>query len=156
MTSDTSKGSVTDYLSSDHRRLDGLMQSCRELVEKGVMNEAAGVFAEFRAGLKRHVKIEEGLVFPVFESSTGLTRSAGPTGVMRHEHEEILRLLDLIKDLFESASPTPSEFSSLRSALAALLQAHNDKEERILYPMTDRAASPEALRELVEKMKAFK
>lgn len=156
MTPHTSESSVREYLSSDHRRLDGLMESCRDLVEKGEMEGAGRAFAEFRSGLMRHIKIEEGLVFPVFESATGLTRSSGPTAVMRQEHEEIIRLLGLIVELFDSASPTPAEFSSLRSALVGLLRQHNDKEERILYPMTDRTASPDVLRDLIEKMKAFK
>ena len=154
MTDRTSQ-TVTDYLMNDHRRLDGLMQSCRGLVEAGDMKGASATYAGFHQGLKRHIKIEEGILFPEFETATGLARNSGPTGVMLHEHAEIVRLLDLIKDLLEGAAPAPAEFESLRSALVALLHEHNGKEERILYPMTDRMVPPAALNELVAKMKAF-
>ena len=113
----------------------------------------AAAFARFPQ--VRHIKIEEGLLFPEFESATGLDKSSGPTGVMRHEHAEIIRLLDLIQDVFESAQPASSEFESLRSAVVALLHEHNGKEERILYPMTDRMVPGPRLRELVCKMKDF-
>jgi iron-sulfur cluster repair protein YtfE (RIC family) len=152
----TDKGqTVTDYLMNDHRRLDGLMKTCRDLVEAGDMKGASATYAFFRQGLKRHIKIEEGILFPEFETATGLARNSGPTGVMLHEHAEIVRLLDLIEDLFESAAPAPAEFESLRSALVALLHEHNGKEERILYPMTDRMVQPAALSDLVARMKAF-
>jgi iron-sulfur cluster repair protein YtfE (RIC family) len=155
MTTDTSAQTVTDYLMNDHRRLDGLMETCRDLVEAADMKGAAATYAEFRQGLMRHIKIEEGLLFPEFEAATGLARNSGPTGVMRFEHAEIIRLLDLIKELFDGAAPAATEFDSLRSALVALLHEHNGKEERILYPMTDRMVAPALLRDLVSKMKAF-
>ena len=155
MTTQTTMQTVTEYLMQDHRRLDGLMGSCRDRVQAQDMKQAGEIFAEFRAGLMRHIKIEEGLLFPEFETATGLARDSGPTGVMRYEHAEIIRLLDLIKELFDGAAPSASEFESLRSAVVALLQEHNGKEERILYPMTDRMVPPDALRDLVSKMKAF-
>ena len=155
MAADMALETVMDYLMTDHRRLDGLMETCRDLAVAGNMKGAGSKFIEFRKGLMRHIKIEEGLLFPEFESATGLDKSSGPTGVMRHEHAEIIRLLDLIQDVFESAQPASSEFESLRSAVVALLHEHNDKEERILYPMTDRMVPGPRLRELVGKMKDF-
>ena len=147
--------SAMDYLQADHRRLDGLMGECQAKARAGEMGTAGEVFARFRDGLVRHIKIEEGLLFPVFEKATGLPKTGGPTGVMRQEHEEILRLLGLLRELFGSADPAPAEFESLQSTLVALLHEHNLKEERILYPMTDSQVPPEQLRDLVAKMKAF-
>jgi len=155
MTMGTPTDSAMEYLQTDHRRLDGLMDRCRSLAREGDMKGASPVFEEFREGLVRHIKIEEGLLFPEFEKATGLAKEGGPTGVMRHEHEEILRLLGLIRELFGSADPSSTEFESLRSALVALLHEHNMKEERILYPMTDRMVPPDQLRDLVNKMRAF-
>jgi iron-sulfur cluster repair protein YtfE (RIC family) len=155
MTTDTSAQTVTAYLMADHRRLDGLMETCKGQAEKGDMKGAGATFAEFRAGLMRHIKIEERLLFPEFEAATGLDRGGGPTGVMRLEHTEIIRLLDLIEGLFEGQAPSAPEFDSLRSALIGLLHEHNGKEERILYPMTDRMVAPDALHDLLTKMKAF-
>lgn len=155
MSVETKMDTAMGYLQADHRRLDGLMQSCRTKAEAGEMAGAAELFAQFRDGLMRHIKIEEGLLFPEFEAATGLSRGDGPTGVMRYEHAEIIRLLDLIKDLFASEGPSAGEFESLRGALVALLSEHNGKEERILYPMTDRMVPPDRLSDLVSKMKRF-
>lgn len=152
MTATTTGGAtVMGYLSADHRRLDGVMEECRSLSAAGDMKGAAIRFVEFRAGLLRHIGIEEELLFPEFEAATGLSEG-GPTGVMRHEHLEIRRLMELIDELFRGPSPSPTEFESLRSAVVSLLHEHNLKEERILYPMTDRMVPPSQRDALVKKM----
>lgn len=155
MTAKTGHDSAMEYLQADHRRLDGIMTDCTSKAESGDMAGAAAAFSRFREGLTRHIKIEEGLLFPEFEKATGLERASGPTGVMRSEHEEILRLLGLIRELFDGAEPDATEFSDLRSALVALLHEHNVKEERILYPMTDQMVAPDRLKDLVDKMRRF-
>ena len=48
-----------------------------------------------------------------------------------------------------------NEFESLRSALVALLHEHNVKEERILYPMTDRMLPPPQRADLVRRMQEY-
>lgn len=146
---------VTDYLQGDHRRLDALMVRCRGLVEAGSLKEAAALYGEFCGGLQRHIRIEEELLFPAFEEATGMGQGSGPTGVMRSEHQEILRLLGEIRDLFEGRPPAAPDFEPLRSALVALLSEHNAKEERILYPMSDQMVPPGQLAELVQRMKSF-
>ncbi len=150
----TQTATVMEYLSGDHRRLDGIMEACRSQAARSDMAGAGLRFSEFREGLLRHIRIEEELLFPAFEGATGLDQG-GPTEVMRHEHAEIQRLLDLMKDLFASTEPDPAEFESLRSALVALLHEHNVKEERILYPMTDRMMPPAQRRDLVRRMQGY-
>jgi iron-sulfur cluster repair protein YtfE (RIC family) len=146
---------VTGYLQADHRRLDGLIEACRATLAAGDSGAAAGLFGEFRAGLLRHIKIEEEMVFPEFEAATGLDPTHGPTGVMRYEHEEITRMLELIRELLSAPEPGVPEFERLRDRLTSLLHEHNAKEERILYPMTDRMVQAERLRGLVERMRSF-
>jgi len=156
MTTPTEIDTVTEYLQADHRRLDALMEAARQAVRDGRAEDAAASFFEFRVGLTRHIKIEEGLLFPSFEAATGMSRQGGPTGVMRLEHEEILRLLGEIRELFVSPQLDAAAFEALRGALVALLQEHNGKEERVLYPMTDRMVAPVRLRELIGQMRDFK
>jgi hemerythrin-like domain-containing protein len=151
----TQMDSAMAYLQADHRRLDALMDKARAAALDGRAPEAAAAFLEFREGLMRHIKIEEGLLFPEFEAATGMPAQGGPTGVMRLEHEEIIRLLGEIRDLFDSPVADLQAFDSMRGALVALLREHNDKEERVLYPMTDRMVAPARLQELVVKMRAF-
>lgn len=147
--------SAMEYMQSDHRRLDAIMCQCKELVSSGDLRGAADQFERFREGLMRHIKIEEGLLFPAFETATGTPRQGGPTGVMRIEHEEIIRLLGLMRTVFESETPAVIEFETLCSQLESNLHEHNLKEEQIIYPGTDRALSPEALHELIGKIRAF-
>jgi iron-sulfur cluster repair protein YtfE (RIC family) len=153
-TTTTHPSTVMGYLSTDHRRLDGIMEECSALAQKGDMAAAAKRFAMFHEGLARHIRIEEELLFPEFEKATGLSEG-GPTGVMRHEHLEIRRLMASLGELFSAPAPTAAEFEAIRSALYALLHEHNVKEERILYPMTDRLVPPKQRDDLVAKMQRY-
>jgi hypothetical protein len=53
-------GPLTDLLAGDHTRLDGLLR--RALTAGGAVDRAAS--AEFRAGLLRHISLEEKLLLP--------------------------------------------------------------------------------------------
>jgi hemerythrin-like domain-containing protein len=156
MTTPLQTDTVMDYLQTDHRRLDGLMDAASRAATEGRAADAAASFFEFRVGLTRHIKIEEGLLFPAFEEATGMPRQGGPTGVMHLEHEEILRMLGEMGELFEAPILDVAAFESLRGALVALLHDHNGKEERVLYPMTDRMMPLKRLHELVDQMRAFR
>lgn len=156
MATDTRSASVMEYLQADHRRLDGIMGSCKQMAEGGNIEGARAAFSEFQQGLLRHIRIEEEMLFPEFEAATGLPKEGGPTGVMRYEHVEIQRLLGLILDVFQGAQPSVAEFERLRSALVALLHEHNMKEERILYPMTDQMVAPARRLEMCRQMKEYK
>jgi iron-sulfur cluster repair protein YtfE (RIC family) len=133
----TPLASVTQLLGADHRRLDALLADAKRLLGAGDLPGAAARFGAFRSGLERHIVAEEEILFPAFGSLTGLS-GAGPVQVMRAEHAEIRRLLaDVASTLGSDAGERPT---SELAALTALLYAHNGKEERILYPATDRAA----------------
>lgn len=127
---------VTELFGRDHRRLDGLLADTKRSLAAGELERAATLFSQFREGLERHIVAEEEVLFPVFEELTGI--AGGPTTVMRSEHAEIRRYLaevaDRLQDRADQDRTTPL------AALTALLYAHNGKEEKILYPMTDRAA----------------
>lgn len=150
MGDEAGRSPAMEYLQADHRRLDVLIEACRAAAVAGEIDAAVRHFTEFRAGLLRHIRIEEELLFPEFEAATGLGPSIGPTAVMRYEHEEIARLVGLIHDLFAGAEPGVAEFERLHDTLMALLRAHTGKEERVLYPMTDRMVPAERLKHLSE------
>jgi iron-sulfur cluster repair protein YtfE (RIC family) len=136
------------YLARDHDRLDGLLAQARLKVE--VNEPAATTFAEFRAGLERHMRLEEELLFPAFERHMKMT--GGPTAVMRHEHEVVRRYLD---DM--GAALGRLDIAGFRTAserLEGVLASHNLKEERILYPMVDRLLPDGERRELAEQLSA--
>lgn len=127
--------SVTEYLQGDHKRLDALLVSVERHTDAGSFAEAQARFAEFACGLNWHINVEEQLVFPLFEAKTGMTQ--GPTTVMREEHKDIReRIQGVITAL---ATSTAAPVHDAIGKLTMVLGAHNLKEERMLYPMTDRA-----------------
>ena len=131
-----SAGSVSELLGSDHRRLDAILAEVKRALAAGDLAGAAARFSAFREGLERHIVAEEQVLFPAFESATGLS-GGGPTQVMRAEHAELRRLLDELAASLPRAGD--DERTSLLGVLTGLIRAHNGKEERILYPMTDQA-----------------
>lgn len=142
---------VSEFLGTDHRRLDAIFHQTVGLVSGGSFAEARGLFADFASGLIRHIEMEEGILFPFFEEKTGMT--AGPTVVMRQEHAGIRRLLERIGSALSASDG--AAFAAARGELLELLGAHNQKEEGILYPLSDRVAGSERERDdLVRRMQA--
>ena len=142
------KASVATVLSLDHDRLDSLFDAMRHASADGRLSDATSLFAQFRVGLERHIRIEEELVFPEFERLARMPAKSGPTAVMRNEHREIERLLGAVAERLAQGRDASVEAAEL----VRVLGAHNVKEESVLYPMTDNLAGPERARELVLKM----
>src|SRR5262245_7798384 len=86
---------VSEYLVSDHRRLDALAADTERLVREGAFPAAAIRFAQFVDGLNRHIDIEEQILFPAIERAA--RTSVGCTIVMRAEHAEIRRCMEQVR-----------------------------------------------------------
>lgn len=123
---------VTAYLTADHRRLDDLFHKACEHCGLGALMLARDLWAELDKGLRRHIALEESTVFPTFLERTGIH---GPLEVMRHEHRQIESLLESARAAL--AQDDTAGFSRHAAGLRQVLQAHNLKEERVLYPKTD-------------------
>jgi hemerythrin-like domain-containing protein len=80
--------------------------------------------------------MEEALLFPAVEAATGMV-DAGPTFVMRMEHEQMRGVLDQMAAAV--ASGDQQELLDQGDTLHILIQQHNVKEEGMLYPMAERA-----------------
>lgn len=144
---------VSDYLESDHRRLDAIATAVDKLSGDGAHEQAGERFAEFACGLDRHIVAEEQILFPAFERMTGMTMG-GPTAVMRSEHVEIRGLMAQVTGAIQVRDAGGTQ-SALRR-LGEVLGIHNMKEEQILYPMTDQAAGGERERDdLVKRLQAL-
>lgn len=102
---------ITDYLVADHRRLHGLLVGASE----GASFDTTA-FAAFRAGLLRHIAIEEKILFPAVRRAREgepLTRARE----LRVDHGALTSLL----------VPTPD--AALCTEIASILEPHDSKEE---------------------------
>ncbi len=142
--------SVDEYLSWDHRRLDALWEDTRTHAASGALEQAQQRFAEFMCGLERHIDAEEKVLFPMFTARAGAN---GPVEVMCHEHVGIRKAMREIADAL--AAKDVAGFEAGAEELESILGEHNHKEEKVLYPMTDRMLGDYARAELVRKMQTI-
>jgi iron-sulfur cluster repair protein YtfE (RIC family) len=146
--SPTKFDTVTRYLSWDHDRLDGLLGEVTRRVEAGDLKQAGSLFEAFDSGLRRHIRLEETILFPLFEQRTG--RSTGPTTVMRVEHRAIEAQLLRMRQALDIGDA--AEYGGGLGMLHEVLGAHNLKEESVLYPTTDDLLDPEERLDFVDRL----
>ncbi len=139
--------SITGHYGQDHQRLDELFHRFRELRETD-FRAASRLFAEFKAGLNRHIIWEEEILFPLFDTKIGHLPGS-PTEVMRWEHQHLRRYLARIEQSLDQAN---SEADLEQIAFLSLLCSHNQKEEGILYPMIDKMLGDLERREIFAEM----
>lgn len=126
---------ILEFLGSDHRACDDLFASAEEAAGKKDWDSARDYFQRFQAAMTHHLAMEEEVLFPAFEERTSM--SAGPTQVMRMEHEQMRALIDDMAAAAEAGNM--SAYLGASETLNMLMQQHNLKEESMLYPMSDRA-----------------
>ena len=136
----------TQILPAHHRHCDDLFVAAEESVQRGDWTAAAPAFERFLGQMNAHFEAEEGLLFPAFEAATGM--SAGPTQMMRHEHEQMRSLLSQLAAA--CAAHDGEAYAGVAETLLMLMQQHNMKEENMLYPMCDQALGAEAERVAAE------
>jgi hemerythrin-like domain-containing protein len=142
--------SLSEYFVGEHRGCDGLWAEVESAVEAGAAESIAAAWRRFDQDLRRHLAMEEEILFPAFEAATGMTQ--GPTQVMRMEHAQMRGVLDQMQAAADSGDH--QELLDQGDTLHLLIQQHNQKEEHMLYPMSERALAPD-WPELREKLDAF-
>lgn len=98
--------------------------------------------------LRRHIYVEEELLFPALQAEGG-DGLAAPIFVMLREHAQIWQTLDTLERELDAGT---SDGLQRCHQLLVQLQHHNMKEERILYPEADRTLSGTAAARLTEIM----
>ena len=143
-----SDSSLSGFFARDHRDCDEHWLAVENAIEGGDPAAIGASWDAFDHRQRRHLDIEEQIMFPAFERATGMT--SGPTAVMRMEHEQMRGLLDQMAGAVK-AGEYPAVLD-LGDTLLMLVQQHNQKEEAMLYPMADNALASdwETLREKIE------
>ena len=129
---------VTRFLKDDHRRLEKLLN--KAMITGGRIDQ--GQYDEFRAGLLRHIGMEEKILLPAAQRSNG----GAPLSIaatLRLDHGAIAALL----------MPTPT--LDLIAVLRSILNKHNEVEEGLdgLYAICDKLAGAET-DDLMAKLRA--
>ena len=133
-------GPLRRFFSADHRRLDGLLR--RSIGGLGPIDLA--LFGAFRAGLLRHIGMEEKVLFTAAREARG----GVPLPLaerLRVDHGAIASLL----------VPTPTR--ALVAELLSVLGPHNGREEEAggVYDACDQALGRAAAERLVEELREF-
>jgi hemerythrin-like domain-containing protein len=151
---------ATEILRHEHEAILKMISATEEVARRlecgeRVRPEILGNLLEFfRLFADRcHHGKEEDLLFPLLESK-GLPRQGGPIGVMLQEHDEgrgfikqMVEAAEAYKTAPESAGPRWAEPAKNYSAL---LRAHIDKENNILFRMAEQILSPAEQARLAE------
>ena len=104
-------GKIHHYLAGDHQRLDALLE--RTISEP--QNIDAAAYAQFRAGLLKHIAMEEKVLLPAAQKARGDPLPIAPR--LRLDHGALVALL------------VPSPTAPIVAAIRAILKAYNPIEE---------------------------
>ena len=134
MTSIDIESGLTAFFEQDHRDCDARWADVEELLDTQDIDAARPAWQKFDKGMRRHIAMEEEVLFPAFESAAQMG-GGGPTAVMRMEHQQMRGLLEQIDAAVESGDA--EQAMDIGDTLLMLIQQHNIKEEGMLYPMAE-------------------
>ncbi len=132
-------GKIHSYLAGDHRRLEALLD--RAMADREHIDAAA--YAGFRAGLLKHIGMEEKVLLPAAQKA----RAGKPLEAaarLRLDHGALVALL------------VPSPTQAIVAAIRAVLARHNPIEEGEggIYDQAELAADADA-GEILSRLKNF-
>ena len=139
---------TTEILMNEHRVIEQVLacleRMAEDAFEKGAIDvgsarDALSFLRTFADGC--HHGKEEQRLFPAMERC-GLPPQAGPTAVMRHEHElgraHVRKMADAVAAFEKGDGRAVDAFAFEARGFVELLREHIAKEEQVLFPMADR------------------
>jgi uncharacterized protein (DUF2249 family) len=124
---------VPDALMRDHKRMNALLGSAIQHLNRGDAAGAAPLLHDLAAVLKRHIEIEDGLLAPLLAPAVVQPHDA-PQVIMHREHGEILAQLSLIEECLAQEPLPTGELAAYSSILSGTLAKHEYREENNLFP----------------------
>ncbi len=136
-------GILTTALEDEHRQIDARIEDYLGELRKEQPSSRPLMLA-FEA-LRRHIYLEEEFLFPPLREA-GLVM---PLLVMVREHGQLWDAMDALDDQVRDGA-APEDIDSSCRDLLVLLDAHNSKEEPIVYPQADLTLHPDAAERLID------
>lgn len=135
----TSGVSLAEAFTQEHHEIDAAI----EQYLAGGSDEEPLTRARPLAGaldaLRRHIYLEEEIVFPRLPQGTLMM----PLMVMRREHGELWRRMDDLSTTLLDPAADPVNIGQACTDILELLEVHNSKEEPIIYPYMDSGLEPD-------------
>lgn len=141
---------ITEYLSSQH---DVFLEelSFLERFKASQKGDDVGGLKEITLAIafavERHAELEEKFLFP--ELNGHLEQKMGPVAVMEFEHEEIWKILQVLKE-----TEDPQTIRLEVSKFIVFLRDHIAKEEKALFVIAEESIDFESLEIAAQKIKA--
>ncbi len=132
---------IYEFMSRDHSRLDYIFQEFRKSKKAA---ETEQLFLEFRAGIERHMKWEEDILFPLAKKKIGDDSPMIDELIVQHNR--------IRADLNELAGSLKVRDTSIENDLEQLLAAHDKMEEEDMYPWIDEYIDDKAKKEALSRM----
>ena len=124
--------SITDnWLAHEHSLYENLLLQCQDAVESEDWGIADMLFKEMLTSLKRHMALEEEVLYPAYESTPYAPQ--GPTQALRAEHDQIVHLMTDTAQVIKSRSS--EHVLECLHQLEKQMIKHHEKEEDIFLPM---------------------
>jgi iron-sulfur cluster repair protein YtfE (RIC family) len=130
-------------LEREHHEIDRGIEDFVDKLEAGSL-QPEPLTAALEA-LRRHIYLEERILFPPLREG-GMVM---PLFVMVREHGEIWRAMDALTDMVADGADTDKLREACRQLLGQL-EAHNMKEEPVIYPHADTSLTSEKAAELAD------
>ncbi len=141
---------INDYMMKDHRDCDEIFDRARDAADAGDWDTASRAAGSFLARIERHIELEEDLLFPAFEESSGAS-AGGPTETMRSEHVQMRPLFEQMRSAL--AAKNARQYGEAAQALHEILMQHNMKEEQMMYPMLDQSLGNDGATRMVAQLR---
>lgn len=132
-------------MSNDHKVCDDAFIEFENIISQKDWPLLKTRWNNFCQKLLSHFEMEEQVLFPAFETATGMT--SGPTAVMRSEHQQMRTLVGEIEQALTHNNM--EDCQAIADTLMVMIQQHNMKEEHMLYPMSDQHTNSQ---EVIAKM----
>jgi hemerythrin-like domain-containing protein len=147
-----SADTITGFMDAEHGRLRELWEQTTSALKAEEFGRLHGLARDLIAALKRHISVEEQILFPALESKTTNNEA---TNAMRLEHRQLESMLEQLKPLLTVAELWTGikAVEGQEIEPGALLRSHENKEHDVLYPLADQQLGAEDARALVTRMR---